>query len=70
MNFIVGSLLYHCSEEVAFWIFVALVQNFEMRDIYEPDLPGLYRHCYVIENLLKLKEKALFEHLQEHEIIP
>jgi len=35
MNFIVGCLLYHCSEEIAFWIFVTLIENFEMRDIFE-----------------------------------
>lgn len=53
MNFIVGCLLYHCSEEIAFWIFVTLIENFEMRDIFEYKLPGLYKHCFVIENLLK-----------------
>jgi hypothetical protein len=28
MNFIVGSLLMHCSEEVAFWLFVSLIEDF------------------------------------------
>ena len=44
MNFIVGSLLFHCSEEVAFWLFVSLIEDYEMRDIYQPKLPGLYKH--------------------------
>lgn len=43
MNFIVGSMLYHCNEEVAFWMFVTLIETFELRDIYEPGLPGLYK---------------------------
>jgi hypothetical protein len=43
MNFIVGSMLYHSNEETAFWMFVTLLENFEMRDIYEPGLPGLYK---------------------------
>lgn len=36
MNFIVGALLYHCSEEIAFWLFVTLVEDHDMRDIYLP----------------------------------
>ncbi len=39
MNFIVGALLYHCSEEIAFWLFVSLIEDHEMRDVY---LPGIY----------------------------
>jgi Rab-GTPase-TBC domain len=35
MNFIVASLLYHCDEEIAFWIFVSLLEDYELRDIYE-----------------------------------
>ncbi len=42
MNFIVGALLYHCSEEIAFWIFVSLIEDYEIRDIY---LPGLSPQC-------------------------
>ena len=48
MNFIVASLLYHCSEEIAFWIFVTLIEDYELRDIYETNLPGLYKHSHVI----------------------
>lgn len=36
MNFVAGALLYHCSEDVAFWLFAALVEDHEMRDIYMP----------------------------------
>ena len=49
MNFIVGSLLWHASEVDAFWLFVALMEDFEMRDIYLPNLPGLYKHCQIIQ---------------------
>lgn len=44
MNFIVGSLLYHSSEVMAFWLFVTLIEECEMRDIYLKGLPGLYKH--------------------------
>lgn len=52
MNFIVGSLLMHCSEEVAFWLFVSLIEDYQMRDIYMPNLPGLYKHSNLLEQLL------------------
>ena len=44
MNFIVGTLLYHCDEVMAFWLFVSLIEDCELRDIYLPGLPGLYKH--------------------------
>lgn len=36
MNFVAGALLYHCSEDIAFWLFVSLIEDHEMRDIYMP----------------------------------
>lgn len=62
MNFIVGSILYHANEEIAFWIFVTLIEEFELHDIYEEHLPGLYKHCHVIENLLDVNLKELHKH--------
>ena len=62
MNFIVGSLLYHCSEEVAFWIFVTLVEQFEIRDIFEPGLPGLYKHSYILDRLIEIHIPDLHRH--------
>ena len=44
MNFVVGALIYHCSEVMAFWLFVSLIEDCEARDIYLPGLPGLYKH--------------------------
>jgi hypothetical protein len=34
MNHIVDSLMIHCCEEVSFWLFVSLIEDYEMRDIY------------------------------------
>ena len=34
MNFIVGSLLLHCTEEITSWLFVSLIEDYQMRDIY------------------------------------
>ena len=53
MNFIVGSLLLHCFEEVAFWLFVSLIEDYQMREIYENNLPGLYKHISILEHIMK-----------------
>ena len=34
MNYVMGSLLYHCSEEIAFWLYISLIEDHEMRNIY------------------------------------
>ncbi len=52
MNFIVGQLLVHCAEEVAFWLFISLLEDYEVRDNFEHGLPGLYKHCQIIDLLI------------------
>lgn len=63
MNFVVAALLYHCSEEVAFWLFVTLLEDYEIRDVYLAGLPGLYRHTHIIGSLLQRNFRELTEHL-------
>jgi len=63
MNFIVGSLLLHCTEETTFWLFVSLIEDYQMRDIYQPELPGLYKHISILEHLLKQHLPSLLSHL-------
>lgn len=63
MNFVVGALLYHCSEEIAFWLFVAMVEDLEIRDVYLPGLPGLYRHTRAIEKLISRNFPSVAAHL-------
>ena len=50
-------------------MFVALIEAFEIRDIFEPDLPGLYKHCNVINCLLEQEMPDLFIHFQKHNIL-
>jgi len=52
MNFVVASLMYHSEEPVAFWLYVSLIEDCEIRDIYLPGLPGLYKHTQIIEILI------------------
>ena len=65
MNFIVGALLLHCSEEVAFWLFVTLIEDYEMREIYMEGLPGHLKHSTLIGNLMEIHLPKLFDHLQD-----
>lgn len=51
MNFIVAALLQHCSEEIAFWLFVSLIEDYEMRDIYQPKVPGMFKHNQLLQLL-------------------
>lgn len=66
MNFIVGSLLMHCSEEVTFWLFSSLIEDHQMRDIYIPGVPGLYKHSAIFSSLLLTHQPELSEHLEKN----
>ena len=65
MNFVVASLTYHCREDVAFWIFKKLLGSYSMREIYQPGLPGLYRHAKVLSLLVERDENALWERFRQ-----
>jgi hypothetical protein len=62
MNFIVGALLYHANEVLAFWLFVSLIEDCEMRDIYMAGLPGLFKHSHIINSLVISNLTELSEH--------
>ena len=68
MNFVVAALLLHCSEVIAFWLFVALIEDFEMRDIYLPKLPGLFKHSQMIDILIEQHLPEVHSHINEHGI--
>ena len=53
MNFIAGSLLWHSSEVMAFWLFVGLIEECELRDLYLPGFPGLSKHSQMIDMLIR-----------------
>ena len=53
MNFIVGFFLYHCEEYIAFWLFVALIEEYDLRPIFMKDFPGLKLHVKRVEFILQ-----------------
>jgi hypothetical protein len=66
MNFLVGQLLMHCSDTLTFWLFVELIEEYELRDIYQVGLPGLQKHSYIIIMLVSKHLPVLGEHFEEH----
>lgn len=69
MNFIVGSLLYHSSEVMAFWLFVSLLEDCELRDIYMMGLPGLFKHSSIINILIMENLKDIFSHFVNFKLL-
>ena len=63
MNFIVGFFLFHCDEHVAFWLFVALFEEYNYRAIFMNDFPGLRYHVDKVVTILKKYSPKLYEDL-------
>jgi len=34
MNFIASALIYHAEDYISFWLFVSVIETFELRDVY------------------------------------
>jgi len=62
MNFIVASLIYHANEVMAFWLFVSLIEDCELRDIYMHGLPGLFKHSQIIYILIMENLSSIHSH--------
>ena len=69
MNLLVGALLMHAEENVAFWLFVTLIEDYEMRDVFTDSLGGVRRHCKVIQSLVEHYMPKLARHFEEHDIM-
>ena len=55
MNFIVGFFLYHCEEYIAFWLFVALIEEYDLRPIFMKDLNILKSSIFMGTKNSKIK---------------
>ncbi|KAJ5884701.1 hypothetical protein N7495_009211 [Penicillium taxi] len=64
LGFVVGPLLMHMSDAEAFAVLVRLMDHYNLRMCYLPDLSGLHLHVYQFQNLLARHRPALFEHLE------
>ncbi|GFE55040.1 TBC domain containing protein, putative [Babesia ovis] len=64
MNFIVANLLWHSTEEQAFWAFISLMYMYDCRCMFLQGLPGVFRRCDVIEKCMQDHVPKLTEHLR------
>lgn len=60
----------HCSGSLAFWLFVQLIEECELRDIFQVGLPGLQKHSYIIKMLVAKHLPRLSSHFEEHMVQP
>ena len=65
MNFIVAFLLYHCEEYVAFWLFVSLIEEYDLRKCYMEDFPGLKLHVLRLEKILQNEYLSYWDNFQK-----
>ena len=65
MNFIVGFFLYHCEEHVAFWLFVSIMEEYNLRDLFMKGFPGLSTHVKKVESILQKQYSNLYEDLNK-----
>ncbi|KKK19407.1 hypothetical protein P175DRAFT_0511506 [Aspergillus ochraceoroseus IBT 24754] len=70
LGFVVGPLLMHMSDAEAFCVLVRLMDHYDLRTCYLPDLSGLQLRVYQFQNLLSRLRPTLFEHLEALHVEP
>ncbi|KAJ5138264.1 Protein of unknown function DUF3405 [Penicillium bovifimosum] len=70
LGFVVGPLLMHMTDAEAFCVLVRLMDHYNLRTCYLPDLSGLHLHVYQFQNLLARHRPALFQHLESLHVEP
>lgn len=70
INFITMPLLFNMSEEESFTLLVRLMHKYNLRSLFEPEMPGLHLRLYQFERLLEDLEPALYVHLRRRNVGP
>ena len=65
MNFIVGFFLFHCEEYIAFWLFVSLIEEFDLKLIFMENFPGLKLHVKRLEAILQNEYPSYWENFEK-----
>lgn len=68
MNLLVGGLLLHTEESVAFWLFVTLIEDYDMRDVFTDSMGGIQRLCGVLQKLINHYLPKLAKHFKQNDI--
>ncbi|KAK4943544.1 hypothetical protein LTR10_016838 [Elasticomyces elasticus] len=70
LGFVVGPLLMHMNESEAFCVLVRLMEHYDLRSCYLPDLSGLHLRIYQFQQLLTRHLPELAGHLEALKIEP
>lgn len=70
INFIAMPLLFNMPEEEAFTLLVRMMHHYQLRTLFEPEMPGLHLRLYQFERLLEDQEPALYCHLKRRHVSP
>ena len=65
MNFIVGFFLFHCEEHIAFWLFVSLIEEYDLKLIFMENFPGLKLHVKRLEKILQNEYPSYWENFEK-----
>ena len=65
MNFIVGFFLFHCEEYITFWLFVSLIEEYNLRYVFMENFPGLKIHVKRLETILKNEYPTYWENFEK-----
>ncbi|KEF52436.1 uncharacterized protein A1O9_11677 [Exophiala aquamarina CBS 119918] len=70
LGFVVGPLLMYMSEPEAFAVLVKLMEDYDLRSCYLPDLSGLHLRIFQFQQLLQNHLPELAQHLENLKIEP
>ncbi|KAI1184145.1 rab-GTPase-TBC domain-containing protein [Nemania serpens] len=70
LAFLVGPLLMHMPDNQAFCVLVRLMEHYDMRSCFLPDLSGLHVRIYQFRELLRQNMPALSAHLDDLQVDP
>ena len=70
LGFVVGPLLMHMSDAEAFAILVRLMEHYDLRSCYLPDLSGLHLRIHQFQTLMTKHLPQLSAHLEDLKVEP
>ncbi|KAL2129506.1 hypothetical protein VTI74DRAFT_7656 [Chaetomium olivicolor] len=70
LAFLVGPLLMHMPDKQAFCVLVRLMENYDLRQCFVPDLSGLHIRIYQFRELLRQYLPTLSAHLDDLQVEP
>ncbi|KAK4160752.1 rab-GTPase-TBC domain-containing protein [Cladorrhinum sp. PSN259] len=70
LAFLVGPLLMHMRDKQAFCVLVRLMENYDLRHCFVPDLAGLHVRIYQFRELLRQHLATLSDHLDDLQVEP